>query len=83
MGEAKRRKMAGLPPSRLCSVGEVRVRRGVFTLPSGKTMTITVPESLSIDDADVAATALARLSLELATKAGWKKTDDGWSNSDG
>lgn len=74
MGEAKNRRMRGLPPNAACAVGAQRMRQGVFTLPSGKVMTVSIPENLSADDADVASVGLARLSLELAAKAEGSKT---------
>lgn len=69
MGEAKERRLRGLPPSSACAIGAQRARRGVFPLPSGKEMVLVIPEAMSADDADAAATALTKLAMGLVEKA--------------
>ncbi len=65
MGEARNRRLRGEAPS--CAVDN-RFNRGVFPLPSGKSITLMLPVTMSAEDIEVAALALTKCAAELVGK---------------
>lgn len=67
MGEAKNRRLRGLPNDVECR--DTQAKRGVFTLPSGKRVEVVLPLLLVEEDANAAAVAIAAVARSLVEQA--------------